>query len=160
MSVGIRNAPGFRRNAKAALARAEAVCADRGARFTRLRRKVLELIWASSGPSKAYDILDRLDDSIAASEPPTVYRTLDFLQAHGLVHKLDSLNAYVGCGHPLQHSECYFLFCSHCGTVEECCAERLKEAIARIARENRFKPQRTTLEIRGTCRRCRQEREK
>ncbi len=134
------------------------VCTKRNARFTKLRRKVLELIWANQGPSKAYDILGRLDGTIAAGEPPTVYRALNFLQKHGLVHRLDSLNAYVGCGHPLQHGECYFLFCSGCGMVKECCADRLKAAIARVTQDNDFKPQHTTLEIRGTCQRCSRER--
>ncbi len=137
-----------------ALARAEAICRDRGLRFTALRRKVLELVWASRGPAKAYDILKKLGGAAAAAKPPTVYRTLDFLLEHGLVHRLNSLNAYVGCGHPLQHDECYFLCCSGCGEVRECCSAALDRAISKAAGKNQFRPERVTLEIAGECEQC------
>src|SRR5262249_40395465 len=80
-----------------ALSRAETVCAERGARMTPLRRRVLELVWDSHAPIGAYAIMDLLraaDDRAAA--PPTVYRALEFLLDQGLVHKIESLNAFVG----------------------------------------------------------------
>ncbi|MCF8466945.1 MAG: transcriptional repressor [Sneathiella sp.] len=138
-----------------ALVRAESICNDRGLRFTDLRRKVLELVWTSHGPIKAYDILDKLDARIAAIKPPTVYRALDFLTENGLVHKINSLNAFVGCSHPLKHSECYFLICSDCGEAKECCSADLVEAIAKTGRRNEFLPEHITLEITGECGDCR-----
>lgn len=135
-----------------ALKTAEAICRNERLRFTDLRRKVLKLIWSSPGPAKAYDILARLDS--AAAKPPTVYRTLDFLLAHGFVHRLNSLNAYVGCGHPQEHSECYFLVCSGCGEIKECCSGELQRLIEKTAKASRFTPRRTTLEIQGECPRC------
>ena len=136
-----------------AVLRAEEICRDKGLRFTRLRRRVFELVWASHAPIKAYAILDRLD--VGAAKPPTVYRALGFLLEHGLAHRLDSLNAYVGCGHPLRHDDCYFLCCSGCGKIQECCSDELHRAIGKAAGKNRFKPTRTTLEITGECRECR-----
>ncbi len=138
-----------------ALLNAEAVCRDREARFTKLRRKVLRLIWASHRPAKAYDILKKLGVGTAGAKPPTVYRALDFLLVNGLAHRLNSLNAYVGCSHPLQHDECYFLFCSTCGEIEECCSGELKRAIRKATGRNQFEPRHTTLEIEGKCRECR-----
>ncbi len=136
-----------------ALKTAEAICRNKQLRFTELRRKVLALIWSSRGPAKAYDVLARLDS--ASAKPPTVYRTLDFLLTHGFVHRLNSLNAYVGCSHPQEHNECYFLVCSGCGEIEECCGRELRQAIEKAAKANHFTPRRTTLEIQGECLRCR-----
>ncbi|USG61491.1 transcriptional repressor [Sneathiella marina] len=137
-----------------ALAEAESICAARDLRFTDIRRNVLELVWTNHGPIKAYDILKRLDSRIAAIKPPTVYRALDFLVENGLVHKLDSLNAFAGCSHPLKHSECYFLICESCGEAKECCNADLSELILRIAREIKFQVHHTTLEISGECEEC------
>ena len=137
-----------------AVVRAERICRDKGLRFTELRRKVLELIWASHAPAKAYAILERLGGDGTTVKPPTVYRTLNFLLEHGLIHKLDSLNAYIGCGHPLKHSECYFLCCSSCGEIKECCSEELDQTLRKVTGRNQFKSTHTTLEIKGECREC------
>src|SRR5690606_29397539 len=83
-----------------ALDAAERVCAGRGARLTELRRRVLELVWQSHRPVGAYPLLAALGRDGHAPAPPTVYRALDFLQAQGLVHRIESRNAYVGCPHP------------------------------------------------------------
>ena len=84
-----------------ALRAADALCARSGARLTALRRRVLELVWQSHRPLGAYDILGVLssEDGRRAA-PPTVYRALDFLLEHGLIHRLASLNAYkIGRAH-------------------------------------------------------------
>ncbi|WP_373088649.1 Fur family transcriptional regulator [Sneathiella sp.] len=138
-----------------ALRRADNICAERGLRFTQQRRKVLELVWESHGPVKAYDILDRLDSRIAAIKPPTVYRALDFLAENGLVHRLDSLKAFIGCSHPLKHRECYFLICTDCGEAKECCNSELADVINETSHNNGFRAEHTTLEITGECRDCR-----
>lgn len=135
-----------------ALNTAEQLCREKGLRFTALRREVLSLIWRSHGPAKAYDILAQLAGG--AAQPPTVYRSLEFLQDHGLVHKVASLSAYVGCGHPLSHADCYFLICGQCGEIEECCGDDLSRAISKIATRHDFQPRHATLEIEGTCRDC------
>jgi len=137
-----------------ALARAEALCAAQGVRFTSLRRRVLEMIWQKHQPSKAYDILDSLQKEDPSAKPPTVYRTLDFLVENGLVHKLSSLNAFVGCSHPQAHTECYFFICTGCGEIEECCSEALSAEIQKHVKARAFRAQRTTLEIAGLCEGC------
>ncbi len=134
--------------------KADAICRDKGLRFTALRRKVLEIIWANRTPIKAYDILDTLKGKSASAKPPTVYRTLDFLLENGLIHKLNSRNAYVGCPHPLEHGECYFLICEKCGRAEEHCDSDLNDAITRTIDKNKFRHTHTNLEIEGECRRC------
>jgi len=119
-----------------------------------LRQTVLRMIWANHGPAKAYDILDKLKEEDASAKPPTVYRSLDFLIENGLIHKLNSLNAYVGCSHPLKHRECYFLICRTCKEVKECCNSALDEIISVTANKNKFQPKHITLEIEGECQEC------
>ena len=132
------------------------ICHDKGLRFTELRRRVLEMIWENHAPTKAYDILDKLKEGEGSAKPPTVYRTLEFLLDNGLIHKLSSLNAYIGCSHPLKHNKCYFLFCEQCRNIMECCNNDLSQAIAETATKNKFRPKNITLVIEGECQECRQ----
>jgi hypothetical protein len=81
-------------------------------RLTPLRRRVLELIWNSHLPVKAYELLSQLAQERAQAAPPTVYRALEFLQDAGLVHRIASLNAFVGCGEPLAGHVSQFLICT------------------------------------------------
>ena len=137
-----------------AMSEAERICEDKGLRFTDLRRKVLEMIWASDKPTKAYGILDKLKDMDYSAKPPTVYRTLDFLMEQGFVHKLESLNAYVGCSHPGKHEGCYFLICSECHEVREYCDRVIHDAVVETTGKNQFSLHHTTLEINGKCSSC------
>ena len=87
-----------------ALADADALCARQGVRLTALRRRVLELVWQSHKPLGAYDILGTLSEEDGRrAAPPTVYRALDFLMENGLIHRIASLNAFIGCVRP-EHS--------------------------------------------------------
>lgn len=134
-----------------ALYAGERICEQQDLRFTPIRRRVLEIIWESHKPAKAYDILDKLDD---ASKPPTVYRALEFLQENGLVHRINSLNAYVGCSHPDRHHQCYFLICTGCENVFECCNASLSRAIEKTAKNNHFSSTCSSVEIQGLCEQC------
>src|SRR3546814_13619005 len=89
-----------------ALAEADSLCARQGVRLTALRKRVLELVWQSHKPLGAYDILAQLTEQDGRrAAPPTVYRALDFLLENGLVHRIASLNAFIGCNHPEHRSE-------------------------------------------------------
>ena len=81
------------------IAHAEAQCAARAQRLTPIRRQVLETLLASHNPLGAYEIIDRLADKAARPAPITVYRALDFLRDNGLVHRIESRNAFVACVH-------------------------------------------------------------
>ncbi len=138
----------------AALLAAEKTCLERGVRLTNLRRRVLELVWRSHEPVKAYDILDKLRDEHAGSAPPTVYRALDFLQAEGLVHKIESLNAYVGCAEPDHRHHSQFLICHDCGAVAELDNVNVRRMLAENAKQLGFRIDYETIEIKGTCSAC------
>ena len=138
------------------LDRAGELCARRGARLTRLRRRVLELVWQGHAAVKAYDLLAELDRKERRGRSrPTVYRALDFLMAHGLVHRLESLNAYVGCPQPEAPHDGQFLICEACGQVSEFEAPAIQSAIAMQAADLGFAVGQQTVEVHGVCRGCR-----
>lgn len=139
----------------AALDTAEAVCARAGQRLTTLRRRVLELVWAGHRPVGAYALLDELKKDGRGAAPPTVYRALEFLLECGLIHRIESLNAYVGCSHPGEAHLTQFLICKSCGTAAELDDKRLGEAIGRSAAEHGFSIANRIVELSGTCAACR-----
>ncbi|MEX0730186.1 MAG: Fur family transcriptional regulator [Aquisalimonadaceae bacterium] len=137
-----------------ALSQAERNCADRGVRLTHIRRRVLELIWRRHEPVKAYDLLDQLRLEHRGAAPPTVYRALDFLLAEGLIHRIESLNAYVGCGDPSHPHLGQFLICEHCNAVAELDDAEISDLLHRKARTMGFSVNWQTIEINGTCPAC------
>lgn len=135
-----------------ALTKADKICQKAGARLTKTRRRILEMVWQSHQPRKAYDLLTELSqEETGSAKPPTVYRALDFLQEMGLVHKVDSLNAYIGCNG--QHTHQY-LVCQQCGDVADIHDHTLAEAVLKKAAENGFRVSNPTIEIKGQCKRC------
>ncbi len=141
----------------AALAAADSVCARAGARLTALRRRVLELVWQSHRPLGAYDILGVLsaEDGRRAA-PPTVYRALDFLLEHGLIHRLASLNAFIGCNHPGQSHQGHFFICRQCSTAIEVEQPAIGAAIHAAATEVGFAVESQMVEVVGLCAQCRE----
>lgn len=137
-----------------ALTRADGLCRGRGVRLTPLRRRVLEIIWGSHRPIGAYAVLSALRDERESAAPPTVYRALDFLIEQGLVHRIQSLNAFVGCNEPEHAHSGVFLICGDCGDALEIEDARLDGAIHDVAVGHGFSLKRRTVEATGTCPRC------
>lgn len=137
-----------------ALSEAEQLCAERGVRLTDTRKRVLELVWGSHKAAKTYDILAVLEKENSAAKPPTVYRALDFLLEQGLVHKVESLRAFVGCSHPEQKHICHFLICDECEQVTESCDNAIADAVEKRARSVGFSVRRQHLEVHGLCNEC------
>lgn len=137
-----------------ALAVADTLCLERGARLTELRRRVLALIWESHAPVGAYAIMEMLRREGRRAMPPTVYRALDFLQEQGLVHRIASLNAFIGCSHPADAHAIQYVICRRCGTVAEIENSAIGGAVAASARELGFDMTGQTVEIAGTCGDC------
>ena len=137
------------------VAEVERLCGQRGLRLTPLRANALRLIADAGRPVKAYELLDQMKATHEAAAPPTVYRALDFLLEHGFIHKLSSINAYVGCHHPgsAQHAV-PFLICDGCQSATELEDERIVELLDARARATGFVPQAQTLEVHGLCAAC------
>lgn len=138
-----------------ALELATRLCDQRGVRLTPLRKQVLALIWQNHKPLGAYTLLDMLaTESTRQVAPPTVYRALDFLLEQRLIHRIDGLNAYIGCPHPGEHHSSYFLLCDRCGRAEELHTGALNTAIQHAAAESGFTISRQSLEVFGVCPDC------
>lgn len=144
-----------------ALSAAELVCRQRGARLTDLRRRVLELVWESHAPIGAYELIDKLsrvreaDGEAGRVAPPTVYRALDFLIEQGLVHRIESRNAFVGCAQPEHPHRGYFLICEDCGVAHELGGGTIDANLRARARDLDFEIRRITIEVAGRCAACR-----
>ncbi len=133
---------------------AEKLCRSQGLRFTRIRRRVLELVWNSHKPAGAYDILDSLNLEGKKAAPPTVYRALDFLIEANLVHRLDSINAYVGCPDPGSSHTGQFLICRACRSVAELDDADINHLVEKKVSDLGFSAIHQTLEIQGLCQDC------
>jgi Fur family zinc uptake transcriptional regulator len=139
-----------------ALEQADEVCRRQGARLTELRRRVLELVWHSHAPVGAYRLMELLARERGAVAPPTVYRALDFLAQHGLVHRIESLNAFVGCRRPAASHRAWFLICRDCGRVAEFDDAELSRSLDRRVEAAGFAADGERVEIVGCCAQCRE----
>jgi Fur family zinc uptake transcriptional regulator len=136
------------------LNRAEALCHARGVRLTAQRRRVLAILCASTRPLGAYDILEAMRDGARAQAPPTVYRALEFLLEQGLIHRIESLHAFVGCNHPEHPHSSQFLICDRCGEVVEIDNDAVAKSLGSAADQTGFRPQRRVVEVIGLCAGC------
>jgi Fur family zinc uptake transcriptional regulator len=146
---------GFAPRTETLLTRAATICEARGARLTDLRRQVLGLILDRDAPTGAYDLLDQLRNTRHGAAPPTVYRALEFLQDQGLVHKLESLSAFVGCIADEDHDHAaQFFICRSCGKVAELEDHELAHALEDAAKRLGFRLAKATIEAEGQCAAC------
>ena len=137
-----------------AIQTAEHLCTERGVKLTPTRRKVLELIWESHQAVKAYDLLDRIKPLDRSAKPATVYRALDFLMEQGLIHRVESLNAFIGCSCSERQHEQLLLICVQCHEVEERPGVAVMEAVARESEQAGFTIHRKAIEVHGLCAHC------
>lgn len=128
--------------------------------LTRNQSLVLDTLAKAAAPMSAYAVLDELRDH-GFKAPLQVYRALDKLQEAGLVHRLESLNAFIACAHC---SDCHehghhhglvaFAICEGCGQVSEFTDHGMEESLAAWAKGSGFRADKTTIEIRGHCAVC------
>jgi len=130
------------------------LCKEKGLRLTKQRQQVLEILSESHKPMGAYDILQSIQKTMPKAAPPLIYRALDFLQEVGLVHKLETLHAYMGCAHPEHEHAGQFLICDHCGEVTEIDDEQITKSVSNAAVATGFKPAHDVVEVLGICADC------
>jgi Fur family zinc uptake transcriptional regulator len=138
-----------------AMSVAEALCVERGQRLTPMRRKVLAALLGSHKPLGAYEIIDRLAPRGPRPAPITAYRALEFLRDHGLVHRIESRNAFIACVHNHAAGELVvFLICECCGDVGEASSQDVTATLSSAARAAGFTPKSPVIEISGICTHC------
>lgn len=129
--------------------------------LTKNQSLVFDVLTRAEQPISAYTILDRLREH-GFRAPLQVYRALDKLLEAGLVHRLESLNAFVACAH--RHSSCCggshahgtvaFAICTGCGQADEFHDHEIDARLTLWSRARNFRPEKTTIEIRGLCEKC------
>ncbi|MDD2324677.1 MAG: Fur family transcriptional regulator [Alphaproteobacteria bacterium] len=124
--------------------------------LTTQQEKVLSALRKAKKPLSAYAVLDALRTQGVRS-PPIVYRALEKLQGAGLVHRVESLGAFVACRHT--HGKGpdgihAFAICSQCGAVEELCAPSLAKSLGRKSGGLLAEINHSMLEISGLCHGC------
>jgi Fur family zinc uptake transcriptional regulator len=139
----------------AALARAQERCLARGIRWTGLREQVFRHIATSHKPASAYDLIESLARDGKRLAPISIYRILDVLLEAGLVHRLESRNAFFACmtEHPAAAQTITFV-CEDCEQVAEVEAPDTLSALAHVLRARHLQPRNTVIEVNGLCEEC------
>jgi Fur family zinc uptake transcriptional regulator len=125
------------------------------AALTRLRSLVLDILVAAGEPIKAYDILEIVRQKGQRLTPSTIYRILEFLERHDLVHRVNSLSAYVAC-RAESETECYpfIVVCSNCQKTTEINDQELYKSIFRRLDDMGLGFSPGSVEIQGLCPQC------
>jgi Fur family transcriptional regulator, zinc uptake regulator len=137
------------------IARANELFQARGLKMTELRRRVLEEIAGSHQALGAYDILERLAAKGPRLAPVSVYRAIEALAEAGLVHRLESRNAFFAChaSHASDRDK-VVLACEGCGRVAEIEGDKVYAALSQAIAAAGFQPRRTVTEVSGLCAAC------
>ena len=125
--------------------------------LTKKQSLVMNLLSEAKGPLSAYKILYDLRDH-GFRGPTQVYRVLEKLLAVGMVHRIESINAFVAC----QHEKCdeknseinLFTICKICGNVQELLSNGLKNLVKSLSKDNNFLLKNSVLELNGVCAKC------
>ena len=136
------------------ISRAERTCERRGSRLTGQRRDILNCVAQNHSAMGAYEIIARMAERGTRPAPITVYRALEFLLAHGLVHKIESRNAFVACSHAHDGEPAAMLICEGCGLVAEADVPDALASLKSAARDQGFSARQTMVEISGMCSSC------
>lgn len=129
-------------------------CAEQKLQLTAVRKRVLEILLSEHRAMGAYDILAVLGKEGLGSQPPVVYRALDFLVSHGFAHKIERMNAYVACALAGGCSEPVFLICRACDGVAEVSAEHSVVGLDDITGSADFRMESVAIEVKGMCPTC------
>jgi Fur family zinc uptake transcriptional regulator len=136
--------------------RADARFEAKSMRLTPLRKRVLQEIANSHHAVGAYEVLDKLARKTGTRPAPiSVYRAIDALLEAGVVHRLESRNAFFACHTPhAGHARQIILVCEQCGIVAEVPCEQVFEGIEVVAGSTGFSPTRAVVEVAGACGQC------
>ena len=138
-----------------ALGRARTRCLELGIKWTALREQVFRHVARSHKPVSAYDLIESLAKEGKRLAPVSVYRILDVFQSAGLVHRLESRNAFFAC--MTEHAsapQTITLVCEGCERVIEADAPDAFRAIGAATQTSGFRARNVVIEVGGTCADC------
>lgn len=124
-------------------------------KLTKNQQVVLDALRACETPMSAYQILDV--DSVRSKglkAPLTIYRALDKLIEAGLVHRIESLNAFVSCVQEHHTESPAFMICTECKHIIEVGTRSVEKTLMKQAAEAGFEVEQLHVEVSGRCRNC------
>lgn len=146
------------RSLERAIKKAGAAFEDHNLRFTTLRKQVFGEIASTHASIGAYEIIEKLAEKGTRLAPISVYRAIEALMAAGVIHRLESKNAYFACrrlDHDFEKSgRPLVLACEQCGAVAEVDSDGIFDRIDKVANTADFKPRVRFVEVSGLCPRC------
>ncbi len=101
----------------------------------------------------AYDILDEFRDH-GFRAPSQIYRVLNKLLEFGLIHKVESLSAYIACEQEHDIGQSFLTICNGCGIVKEIPNASFVENLDKLDGLEGFTPQELVVEVKGRCSIC------
>lgn len=138
-----------------AMQRARKAFDDKGLKLTPLRQAVFSEIASSHRAIGAYEVLENLAARGDRLAPISVYRAIDALLAAGMVHRVESRNAFFAChtGHE-KRSRHLVLGCEACGRIAEVDGDKAFAAIDKAAASAAFSAKGAVVEVWGLCANC------
>ena len=121
--------------------------------LTHNQRLVYECLQASQHALSAYDILDSLR-AAGVKAPAQIYRALNKLIELELVHRIESLNAFVACEHADNNCDSILAVCDNCGIVSELEFPHFAQQLRKFGDRSGFSVQETVIELKGYCADC------
>ena len=124
-------------------------------KLTKNQDVVLDALRSGSGPMSAYQLLDMdMVRSNGLRAPLTIYRALDKLIEVGLVHRIESLNAFICCDQNHHSDPPAFMICHDCKNITEVDTKAVRKALTKQASELGFQIEQLQVEASGRCRQC------
>ncbi len=133
------------------------LCADRHITLTPLRKEVLYILYQKKIPIRAYDLLAILKKTYPATEPPSVYRVLNFFIEKNLVHRIESQNAYVYCESWKDDQPAHktiLLLCKKCNKSTEFIDNDFHTHLSVFSNKNKIQIEDSLIEVKGICASC------
>jgi len=132
----------------------QAIAAD-GGRMTSARQTILEVIDASREHLTADDIFAQARRRDRYINPSTVYRTLAFLKARGLIKaRYYDHDNHREVFEPTPNTEHYHFTCTHCGAVIEFQSRHMPALRQQLQSEYGVEVARACLCLTGLCEKC------
>ena len=124
-------------------------------KLTKNQTAVLAVLQEASVAMSAYDILDHVREK-GIKAPLQVYRALEPLIKYGLVHRLESINAFVSCSQEKCHNShsIAFMICEECSDIREVSEQFISEFLAKLGEAGGFKARKSNIELIGSCESC------
>lgn len=130
----------------------------RGLKFTKERQKILYEVFSHHGHFDPEELLLSMRNKEIKVSKASIYRTLPLLLESGLIEQVERNDKHAHYEHILGHEHHDHLICLKCGKVIEVFSPKLEAIQDELCKKKRFNGIKHTLEIKGYCRNCRQDR--